>query len=125
MQYAQRVLAMVAGNPREFVEDLAAFPPACRPITFPNRLLEFSPCRHAQSPRHLLRHPRSAALMLGSSLREATTRDPVTKIVSQCDLCKKGSRNHQVKYPKRTADLVGQYKRLLRHNRPRVRVRRD
>ena len=40
------------------------------------------------------------------------------------DLCKKGSRRHQVKYPERTADLVGQYKRLLRHNRPRVRVRR-
>ena len=40
------------------------------------------------------------------------------------DLCKKGSRRHQVKYPERTADLVGQYKRLLRYNRPRVRVQR-
>jgi hypothetical protein len=29
--------------------------------------------------------PRSAALMLGSSLREATGTGPVTKIVSQCD----------------------------------------
>jgi hypothetical protein len=70
MQYAQRVLAVVAGNPGEFIEDLTAFPPARRPITFPNRLPQFSPCRHAQSPRHLLRHPRSAQLMLGSSLRE-------------------------------------------------------
>src|SRR5262249_25865531 len=81
---AALVLAMVAGNPREFVEDLAAFPPACRPITFSNRLLQLSPCRHAQSPRHLLRHPRSAALMLGSSLREATGTRSVTKIASQC-----------------------------------------
>src|SRR5215471_2723769 len=84
MQYAQRVLAVIAGNSSEFIEDLAAFPPARRPITFPNRLLEFAPCRHAQLPRHLLRHPRSAQLMLGSSLREATTGDSVTKIVSQC-----------------------------------------
>src|SRR5207244_1380579 len=82
MQYAQRMLAVIAGNPREFVEDLAAFPPARRPITFANRLLEFSPCRHAQSPRHLLHHP--AAPLLGSSLREATGTGPVTKVVSQC-----------------------------------------
>jgi hypothetical protein len=36
-------------------------------------------------PRHLLRHPRSAAPMLGSSLREATGTGSVTKSVSQCE----------------------------------------
>jgi hypothetical protein len=34
-------------------------------------------------PRHLLHHP--AASLPGSSLREATGLDSVTKIVSQCD----------------------------------------
>ncbi len=83
MQYSQRMLAMIAGHPSEFVQDLAAFLPARRPITFSNRLFEFSPCRHAQLPRHLLHHP--AAPLPGSSLREATAADSVTKIVSQCD----------------------------------------
>ena len=46
------------------------------------------------------------------------------ELLNDRDLCKKGSRKHQVKYPERTADLVGQYKRLLRYNRPRVRVQR-
>jgi hypothetical protein len=86
MQYPQRVLAVIARHPGEFVEDLAAFPPARRSITFSHCLLEFSPCRHAQSPRHRRRHPRSASLMLGSSLREATGTAPVTKIVSQCSV---------------------------------------
>jgi hypothetical protein len=83
MQNAQRMLAVIASNPTEFVEDLATFPPARRTITLPNRLLEFSPCCHAQLPRHLRHHP--AAPLLSSSLREATIRDSVTKIVSQCD----------------------------------------
>src|SRR5713226_8521868 len=82
MQYSQRMLAVIAGHPSEFVEDLAAFPPARRQITFSNHLLEFSPCRHAQLPRHLLHHP--AAPLPGSSLREATAADSVTKIVSRC-----------------------------------------
>src|ERR1700730_12786156 len=84
MQYPQRVFTMIAGHPGEVVEDLAAFPPARRPITFSHRLLEFSPCRHAQLPRHLLHHP--AAPLPGSSLREATAADSVTIIVSQCVL---------------------------------------
>ena len=46
------------------------------------------------------------------------------ELLNDRDLCKKGSRKHQVKYPERTANLVGQYKRLLRYNRPRVRVQR-
>src|ERR1700730_1987467 len=84
MQYPQRVFTMIAGHTGEFVEDLAAFPPARRPITFSHRLFEFSPCRHAQFPRHPPHHP--AAPLPGSSLREATAADPVTKIVSQCAL---------------------------------------
>jgi hypothetical protein len=51
-------------------------------MTFSHRLLEFSPCRHARLPRHLLHHP--AAPPPGSSLREETAADSVTKIVSQC-----------------------------------------
>src|SRR5712692_1131989 len=82
MQYPQRVFTMIAGHTGEVVEDLATFPPARRPITFSHRLFEFSPCRHAQLPRHLLHHP--AAPLPGSSLREATAADSVTKIVSQC-----------------------------------------
>jgi hypothetical protein len=84
MQDTQYVLAVIPSHPGEFVKELAAFPPPRRPITFANRLFEFLPCCHAQLPHHLSRHPRSAVLTLGSSLREATGTNPVTKIVSQC-----------------------------------------
>jgi hypothetical protein len=53
-------------------------------ISLPDSILQFSSCRHTQLPRHLLHHP-AAAPLPGSSLREATVTDPVTKIVSQCD----------------------------------------
>jgi hypothetical protein len=42
---------VIAHNPGEFVKELAAFPSPRRPITFANRLFEFSPCHHAQPPR--------------------------------------------------------------------------
>jgi len=90
MQDTQYVLAVIPSYPGEFVKELAAFPPPRRSITFANRLFEFSPCCHAQSPHHLSRHPRSAVLTLGSSLREATGTNPVTKIVSQCEEKDKG-----------------------------------
>jgi len=54
-----------------------------RLIPFSNRILQLSACCHTQLPHHLLYHP-PAAPLLGSSLIEATTGDPVTKIVSQC-----------------------------------------
>jgi hypothetical protein len=84
MQYPQRVLAVIARHPGEFVEDLAAFPPARRSITLSHRLFQFPACRHAQSPRHRRHHP-AAAPLPGSSLREATVIASVTKVVSQCE----------------------------------------
>jgi hypothetical protein len=72
---------MIAGYSYELVQD----PPPlllCRPVSFSNRFLKLSACRHARLPGHLLYHP--AAPLPGSSLREATDADPVTKIVSQC-----------------------------------------
>ena len=83
IQHAQRVFAMIPGHSYEFGQDLLSLPPSCgRLIPFSNRIFQLSPCRHAQLPRHLLHHP--AAPLPGSSLREATGIDPVTKIVSQC-----------------------------------------
>ena len=84
IQHAQRVFAMIPGHSYEFGQDLLSLPPSCgRLIPFSNRIFQLSPCRHAQLPRHLLHHP--AAPLPGSSLREATGIDLVTKIVSQCD----------------------------------------
>jgi hypothetical protein len=84
IQHAQRVFAVIPGYPDQLGQDLPSFPPlGGRLISLPDRILKLSPCRHAQLPRHLLRHP-AATPLPGSSLCEATTRDPVTKIVSQC-----------------------------------------
>ena len=82
---AQRVFAMIPGYADELGQDLPSLQPRnCPLIPFPDRVLKFSACRHAQLPPHLLHHP-AAAPLLGSSLREATSTAPVTKIVSQCD----------------------------------------
>jgi hypothetical protein len=85
IQHAQRVLAVIPGYPDELGQDLSPLATIAAPlISLPHRILKFSPCRHTQLPRHLLHHP-AAPSPRGSSLREATTGDPVTKIVSQCD----------------------------------------
>jgi len=83
IQHPQRMLAMITG----YANELGQNPPSLSRfssslISLPDRILQLSPCRHAQSPRHLLHHPAVLALR-GSSLREATTGDSVTKIVSQ------------------------------------------
>lgn len=79
----QRVLAMIPGHPHELGQDLSPLRPSGGPlIPFSNHVRQLSSCRHAQLPRHLLHHP--AAPLPGSSLREATGLDSVTKFVSQC-----------------------------------------
>jgi hypothetical protein len=84
IQHARRVLAVIPGYPDELGQDLSPLATIAAPlISLPHRILKFSPCRHTQLPRHLLHHPAAPSLR-GSSLREATTGDPVTKIVSQC-----------------------------------------
>src|SRR5215469_5496525 len=85
IQHAQRVFAVVPGYPYELGQDLPSFSTLySRLISLSDCILQLSPCRHTQLPRHLLHHPAAASLR-GSSLCEATTGRPVTKIVSQCD----------------------------------------
>jgi len=85
IQHAQRELAVIPGYPDELGQDLSPLATiAARLISLPDRILKFSPCRHTQLPRHLHHHPAAPSLR-GSSLLEATTRDSVTKVVSQCD----------------------------------------
>jgi len=70
-QQTDRVLAMVAGNGYELVEDGTPFRHRAGPIPHPDRLHQFPACCHAHSPRHVL------VLRLdnptGRTLREANT----------------------------------------------------
>ena len=85
IQHAQRVFAVAPGYPDQLGQDLPSLATIAAPlISLPDRIPKLPACRHAQLPRHLLRHP-AATPLPGSSLREATSRDSVTKIVSQCD----------------------------------------
>jgi len=82
MQYPQRMLAVIASHPSEFIQDLAAFPPARRPITFSRRLFEFSRvamlnCLAISSTTPQLR------CRVAVYVRQRAA-DSVTKIVSQC-----------------------------------------
>jgi 4-amino-4-deoxy-L-arabinose transferase-like glycosyltransferase len=58
--------------------------------------------------------PRSAVLTLGSSLREATGTNPVTKIVSQCDL---HSRDATIFYVPDTGTYVVPAQEIIAHHR--------
>jgi hypothetical protein len=85
IQHAQRVFAMIPGYPDKLGQNLPSLATIRgHLIALSDRILKLSACRHAQLPRHLLHHPAAGSLP-GSSLREATAYDSVTKIVSQCD----------------------------------------
>src|SRR5215831_9505199 len=82
IEHAQCVLAMIPGYSCELGQNLPSLPPiGGRLIPDSNRILQLSARCHTQLPRHL---HRPAAPLPGSRLREATTADSVTKIVSQC-----------------------------------------
>jgi hypothetical protein len=84
IQHPQRMLAVISGYPDELGQDPPSLATIAAPlISLPDRILKFSPCCHAQLLRHLRHHPAAGSLR-ASSLREATTGDSVTKIVSQC-----------------------------------------
>jgi hypothetical protein len=66
----------------ELGQDLPSLPTiGGRLIPFSNRVLQLSACCHTQLLGHL-HYP--AAMLPGSSVREANGTDPVTKIVTQC-----------------------------------------
>jgi len=84
IRHALRVFAVIPGYPDELGQNLSPLATLSTLLrSLPDRILKFSPCRHAQLPRHLLHHP-AAVWLPGSSVLEATATDPVTKVVSQC-----------------------------------------
>jgi hypothetical protein len=94
VQHAQRVFAVIPGYSDELGQDLPSLTTLSGSlISLPDRILKLSACRHAQLPRHVLRHPAVAPLP-GSSLREATGSALVTRIVSQCDRPKQLTSNN-------------------------------
>jgi len=70
-QYADRMLAVVAREAHELIENATAFIAYTASIPLPDRRNQLPSRRHAESARHVL--PPSNHSM-GSKLREATTR---------------------------------------------------
>ena len=69
-QHPDRVLAVIAGQGHEFIEDLDPLTECRAAIPHPQRLDQLLACRHADLPRHVVLLPPDNPT--GSKLREAT-----------------------------------------------------
>jgi hypothetical protein len=69
-QYAYRVLAVIAGQGHEFVEDLDPISERRTAISLPQCLNQLLACRHADLPRHVAPPPPDNPA--GNKLHEAT-----------------------------------------------------
>jgi hypothetical protein len=68
-KHANGVLAVIAGQAKELLEDGLPFHPSARTVSRSHHLDELFARRHADSPRHVLPPPIDPA---GNKLREAT-----------------------------------------------------